>query len=196
MLSIKSLETDLIGPVSLTVPAGNCAAITGPSGSGKSLLLRAIADLDPNRGDVRLGQQDRDQMDACDWRSLVAMVPAETGWWTDNVADHFDTAHDPGPMLADLGLEQALKWSVARLSTGERQRLGLVRALCRMPQAVLLDEPTAALDPQATEQVEGLIRAVLKRGAPVLLITHDTAQANRLGSARYRMRAGKLAPAP
>ena len=196
MLCVETLATELIGPVSLTVGVGDCAVITGPSGSGKSLLMRAIADLDPNTGQVRLGQQKRDQMPAWQWRQRVAMVPAETGWWTDRVRDHFDLAHDPLPMLEALDLAPALDWEVSRLSTGERQRLGLVRALCRNPQAVLLDEPTAALDPAATERAEALIRDVIARGVPAVIVTHDPAQSARLNAHRYRMDKGRLTPDP
>lgn len=194
MLRIASLTTKLIGPVSLTVNPGECAAITGASGSGKSLMLRAIADLDPNTGQVHLGQLDRDRIPAWQWRRQVAMVPAETGWWADQVRDHFAPEFDPVPLLSALGMKQALDWSVSRLSSGERQRLGLVRALCRHPQAVLLDEPTAALDPEATERVEAVIRGIIGRGVPAIVITHDAAQAGRLGARHYRMHNGQLDP--
>ena len=68
-----------------------------------------------------------------------------------------------------------------RLSTGERQRLGLVRALALRPRVLLLDEPTSGLDDTATEAVERLIRERLDDGASVLWVTHDEAQARRLG---------------
>lgn len=196
MFEIDALETDVIGPASLRLEAGDCVAITGASGSGKSLFLRAIADLDPNRGRVTLEGGDRDAMPAPLWRQRVALVPAESGWWEDRVGAHFDPRFDPAPMLAQVGLPQALDWSVARLSTGERQRLALVRALCRAPRALLLDEPTAPLDAQSTAQVEALIRAAMDRGAPVILVTHDPAQAERLAGAHYHMQAGRLSPAP
>lgn len=194
MLEIDALATDMIGPISVRLAPGECMAVTGPSGAGKSLFLRAIADLDPNRGRVNLNGSARDAMPAPDWRKRVALVPAESGWWEDRVGAHFDPAFDPAPMLEAVGLEKALDWSVARLSTGEKQRLALVRALCRRPEALLLDEPTAALDAGATGRVEGLIRAALERGAPVILVTHDPAQADRLGARRYRMEAGQLIP--
>jgi ABC-type multidrug transport system ATPase subunit len=194
LLQITDLRTPLIGPVSLSVAAGECVALLGPSGAGKSLLLRAIADLDPNDGRVSLDGRDRDGMPAPEWRKLVGMVPAETGWWADRVGAHFNPGFDFTELLAAVGLPEALGWEVGRLSTGERQRLGLVRALGEAPRALLLDEPTAALDEAAAEQVERLIAAERARGAPVLMVTHDAAQAARLAARSFRMESGRLQP--
>ena len=150
VLQIDNLKTRLVGPVSLTVAAGECISIMGKSGSGKSLFLRAVVDLDPNEGDIRLGDQHRNLMPADKWRRLVAMVPSESGWWSDKVSDHFQPGDDPAALLAAVRLPDALGWEVSRLSSGERHRLAIVRALCGAPRALLLDEPTAALDQAAT----------------------------------------------
>jgi phosphate-transporting ATPase len=194
MLRIDHLATDLIGPLSLAVAAGECIAIRGASGSGKSLFLRAIADLDPNRGRVSLDGRDRADMPAPEWRRRVMLVPAESGWWADTVAEHFPPRTDPEPWLGKVGLAGAGGWSVHRLSTGERQRAALVRALCRNPAALLLDEPTAALDGETTELAEALIGAECRAGKPVILITHDPDQARRLGGRSLTMAAGTLHP--
>jgi len=192
MLRIDSLSTEFVGPASLTVEAGECVSIMGPSGSGKSLFLRAIADLDPNRGRVWLDQTERATVAAPDWRARVMLVPAESGWWADRVSDHFDRENDPGPWLSAIGLPEALDWSVHRLSTGERQRLAIVRALVRAPLALLLDEPTASLDASAIQSVETLIREQCQNGMPVILVTHDAAQAARLARRHFWMDAGQL----
>ena len=73
-----------------------------------------------------------------------------------------------------------MEWPVARLSTGERQRLALVRALVQGPEVLLLDEPTGPLDAEATERVEALLRGALERGAGMLIVTHSPEQAARL----------------
>jgi ABC-type sulfate/molybdate transport systems ATPase subunit len=75
-----------------------------------------------------------------------------------------------------------LDWPVARLSTGERQRLALGRALVRAPRALLLDEPTGALDEQARGLVEAILRHQLEAGTPILMVTHDRTQAERLAA--------------
>lgn len=88
-LRLEGLATDLIGPVSLDIAAGECVALMGPSGAGKSLFLRAIVDLDPGIGRVLVGDRARSDMPAGAWRRLVSLVPAESGWWADRVGDHF-----------------------------------------------------------------------------------------------------------
>jgi ABC-type multidrug transport system ATPase subunit len=196
MLKISDLGTDLLGPVSLSVGAGECVAVLGPSGSGKSLFLRAVADLDPNEGSVSIGGRDRDRLPAPDWRRLVGLVPAESGWWADRVGDHFNPGFDFAPLLEAVGLPGSAEWDVGRLSTGERQRLAIVRALGEEPRALLLDEPTAALDEDATARVERLIRARCAAGIPVLMVTHDRAQAARLARRSFRMDRGRLHPMP
>ena len=192
MLTIRGLRTPIIGPIDLDVQAGQILVLRGPSGSGKSLLLRAISDLDPNEGTVTLKGQDRAGVSAPDWRRQVAFVPAESGWWADRVGEHFRAAPDPAAHLAAVGLADALGWQVARLSTGEKQRLALVRALQMQPDVLLLDEPTSALDASAVKAVEQLIRDQAKAGRAVLVVSHDDAQGQRLGDVFYRLENGRV----
>ncbi len=197
-LHITSLRNAFVGPVDLAVAAGECAAISGPSGAGKSLFLRMITDLDPSEGDVRLGELRRDAMPAPAWRARVAYLAAEAGWWAERVDAHIPvTLHArAGDLATRLGLQaDVLARHVATLSTGERQRLALVRALVREPACLLLDEPTGALDPEAVARVEALLGEVLATGIIVILVSHDAAQAARLGTQHYRLAAGKLAAA-
>ncbi len=77
MISIKSLQTALFKPVSFQAEKGQCVCIYGESGSGKTLLLRAIADLDPNEGTVELDNLPRDSVSADQWRRRVTYLPAE-----------------------------------------------------------------------------------------------------------------------
>lgn len=192
LLDITNLSTDLIGPVSLSIAAGECVAALGASGSGKSLLLRAIADLDPHGGEVSLKGRSCSEMPANEWRRLVALVPAESGWWSDYVAEHFTSAPDPAGLLEAVGLTDAFGWEISRLSTGERHRLAIARALQGHPQTLLLDEPTASLDADATQYIEHLLSQQLKRGVAVLLVTHDHGQARRLAARSYEMTGGQL----
>ena len=191
-LRVDRLTTKLIGPITLEIAPGECLALMGPSGAGKSLLLRAIVDLDPNTGNVTLGADARADMAASAWRKLVALVPAEAGWWGDRVADHFPAKSDAAELIERLELAGALEWDVARLSSGERQRLAIARALCGKPQALLLDEPTASLDEHATGLVEALIQDCCREGMALLVVTHNRQQAGRMANRLLAMREGKI----
>ncbi|WP_454018687.1 ABC transporter ATP-binding protein [Azospirillum sp. Marseille-Q6669] len=181
MLTVRNLSTTVLKPASFQVEAGECVAVQGKSGSGKSVLLRALADLDPSTGEVRLNGDLREDMPAPLWRRRVTYVAAESGWWEDRVGDHFARPDRAVALAGALGLPaEVMDWPVARLSTGERQRLALVRALIQGPEMLLLDEPTGPLDAEATERVEALLRGELARGAGVLIVTHAPEQAVRL----------------
>ena len=183
MLVVQSLQRAGLQPVSLTLDAGECVAVRGPSGAGKSLLLRALADLDPSEGRVSLGGVDRAAMPAPRWRAQVGYVPAEPGWWAERVRDHFlDWSAQTGA-AARLGLRDRLgDEPVAHASTGERQRLALLRALERRPRVLLLDEPTAALDPDTTGRAEEMLAEYRAGGLAVLWVSHDPAQAARVAT--------------
>ena len=197
-LTLRGLQSPLAGPFDATVEAGTCLAVTGASGAGKSLFLRMIADLDRNSGEAWLGEQPRSGLSAPDWRRRVVYAPAESGWWSDEVAAHFDPAQRiaAAELAERLGLPpELLSAQVARLSTGERQRLALIRALVRDPAVLLLDEPTAALDRDSIGRVEAVLKARMAAGTTLVLITHDPDQAERLGDQRLTMKAGRLSEA-
>lgn len=194
LLEIVDLRTNLIGPVNLSVADGECIAISGLSGSGKSLLLRAVADLDLNEGDIRLNGRSRNRMPAYEWRRAAALVPAESGWWADRVRDHFQPHPDISGLLEAVGLGNVLEWEVSRMSTGERQRAAIIRALQTNPQLLMLDEPTSALDADSTQSVERLLKDRLATGVMIILVTHDLRQADRLASRRFIVSEGLLRP--
>ncbi len=193
LLKINNLKTPLFGPLNLSVAAGECVAIRGKSGAGKSIFLRAIADLDPNEGEVTLNGKNRNTMPANEWRRKVMLLPAESGWWADRVGEHFENTDNIDDLLEALSLPaDIVTWLVRRLSTGERQRLGIARALALKPKILLMDEPTAALDPQVTNNVETLMRQQLANGVGIVLITHDPDQGRRLGDRRLLLEDGAL----
>lgn len=194
-LKLDGLRPLVLEPVDLTIAPGELCLLCGPSGSGKSLLLRAIADLDPHEGEAWLDDEPRSGMPAPAWRRLVGLLPAESAWWQESVAEHLPADwSDPDASLARLGFEpDVLGWSIERLSTGERQRLALVRLLARRPRALLLDEATANLDPTNRERVESLIGDYLEREhAPALWVSHDPEQRERLGGRALRIRNRRL----
>ncbi|AUT48069.1 ATP-binding cassette domain-containing protein [Achromobacter sp. AONIH1] len=192
-LALKAVRSARLAAVDLALAPGECAAVMGPSGSGKSLLLRQVADLDPGEGEVELDGAPRSGMAGYEWRRQVIYCQAEAGWWEERVAAHFDDAAAAVGLVERLGLApEKMQALVRELSTGERQRLGLARALVKRPRALLLDEPTAALDPDATARVETEVRRYLDEGGAALLVTHSEEQARRLCRRAWRMRQGKL----
>ena len=198
MLVIAGLRRAGFGPFDLSVPPGTCCAVTGLSGAGKSVFLRMVADLDPCQGRVTLDGIDRDAVPAPLWRRRVTYLAAETGWWAETVGAHLPV---PGPAFAAdrtaLRLPaDVLDWPVARLSTGERQRLAFLRGIAGTPRVLLLDEPTAALDPAATEAVEAILRRRLAEGMAALLVSHAAEQVARLADARFPIAAGRQEAPP
>ncbi|MDB5364727.1 MAG: transporter related [Rhodospirillales bacterium] len=190
-LIARNLRNAIVGPFDLHVAAGECLSIVGPSGAGKTLLLRMLADLDPSDGEVSWTGRARASWSGPAWRRLVGYLPAEPGWWTDRTGDHFEDLDRAAPVAEALGLAPGLFASdVVRLSTGERQRLALVRALSVDPRVLLLDEPTAALDAASVGRVETLLQQRMKDGLAIVLVTHDEALAARVGRAQLRISNG------
>jgi ABC-type iron transport system FetAB ATPase subunit len=192
VLEVIGLRRLHVGPLSLRVADGECVSVMGASGAGKSVLLRMMADLDPHAGEMRLDGVAASAMPAPDWRAQVTYVAADAGWWAPRVAEHFAPGADPA-RLQELGISaEAFEWSVERLSTGERQRLALLRAIRERTRVLLLDEPTSGLDPENVQRVESLLHGLLEHGLAIVLVTHDRAQARRLASAHWRLADGRI----
>jgi ABC-type iron transport system FetAB ATPase subunit len=194
-LTARALRSHYGGPFTFELHAGECIAVQGPSGAGKSVLLRMLADLDPHEGDALLDGRSATSMPAPAWRAKVVYQAAEPAWWEPTAGAHFDDAERGfvEQSLAALGLDaRILDSDVERLSTGERQRLALVRSLARRPAVLLLDEPTAALDPDSVGKAEALLRAGLADGMAILIVTHSAEQAQRLAQRIFRLEQGKL----
>jgi UDP-glucose/iron transport system ATP-binding protein len=184
-LDIVRLGVCTLQDIDLRIEPGRCVGLTGPSGSGKSLFLRALADLDPHQGEVWLDGQPAARVPAPQWRSQVSLLPAESAWWHDTVGPHF--GEYPENWFKALGFDaQVLAWKISRLSSGERQRLALLRLLILQPKVLLLDEPTANLDHANIERVEALL-AGYRRGREIIVIWvgHDLEQLHRNCDAVY-----------
>lgn len=198
-LRLEALSTALLQSIDLSVDAGELVFLSGPSGAGKSLLLRAVADLDPSTGEVWCGEAARSALPAPVWRRHVGLLPAESGWWAERVGDHLPApANDAAPeaLLARVGFDaDVLDWEVRRLSTGERQRLALVRLLLNRPEVLLLDEATANLDPDNRARVEAVIADYrVEQAAAVLWVSHDAAQRERMNGRRLVIQDGRILP--
>lgn len=197
MITVTTFRVDALhfvdrGPISLSVEASECIGLSGPSGSGKTLFLRALADLDPHDGSCYLDNVESRAIPAPEWRRRVGFLPADSQWWHDTVGSHFDRV-SPDDFSA-LGFEtDVTRWPISRLSAGERQRLSLLRLLANQPEVLLLDEPSANLDPDNTARVEVLVRAYSEdKAAPVLWVSHDRAQIDRVAQRAFRFENGRL----
>ncbi|MGW4501344.1 ABC transporter ATP-binding protein [Micromonospora sp. NPDC004336] len=175
--------------VGLDVAAGELVAIVGPSGAGKSSLLAVCGALTrPTSGAVRLGDAD---LTALSPRRLTAirrerigfvfqsgnLVPALTSLDQVRLPLTFGRVadpRDPRELLAEVGMAHKANRRPHQLSGGERQRVGIARALVTRPQLLLVDEPTAALDRQRSQDVVALLaREAHDHGVATVMVTHD-----------------------
>lgn len=194
MLKIEDLRFQDIGPLNLEVAQGECVGITGASGIGKSLFLRAVADMDPHEGRVLLDGVDSGKIPPPEWRKRVGLLPAESAWWFDTVEPHISRNGWKG--LERLGFPpDVFDWQIARLSSGERQRLSLIRMLANGPSVLLLDEPTANLDAESGARVEAFLGDYRNEKRPAILwVSHDISQIERAADRRFRLLKTGLEP--
>ncbi len=185
------------GPYSFSVGQGECVGLTGKSGIGKTQLFRAITDLIPAGGEILLDGRVSGSFAPTQWRSKVTMVPADSYWWYDRAGAHFPIT-DKTSLLREscmlLGLEpEVLNWQVSRLSTGERQRLALLRSLQNSPTVLLLDEPSSGLDAYHTGLMEKYVGNYLRQNKPAIVwVSHDAEQLKRVASREFRMEQHRL----
>lgn len=180
----------------LAIGPGSCVTLSGPSGGGKSMLLRLIADLDPGTGSARIGGLVREALPANEWRRLVVYVAADAGWWTSPVLAHMADRDEALRLSAELGLPASLMEAAPEnISSGERLRMALVRALILRPRFLLLDEPTSALDAASALKVEELLMRMKQEGMGLLVVSHDPDQVARIADRRYVLAGGRLAEA-
>lgn len=180
LLAIHNLSIHQIGPINLALSTEECVLLHGASGAGKSLLLRAIADIETNIGDILLNNQRRETIPAPVWRQQVGLLPAESAWWYESVGEHF--LGTPHALLNRLGFSNdAMNYAIHRLSSGEKQRLALLRLLEKKPRVLLLDEASANLDAENTQAVENLIHDYLQENqAAAIWVSHSAEQRQRL----------------
>lgn len=174
--------------------AEGATAVVGPSGSGKSSLLRLLNRLaDPDSGRVLYRGSPITELDVLALRREVMLVPQLPALIPGTVAENLAYAAriarheriDSRRALTDAGLEPGyLDRDAGKLSVGERQRVMLARALAVEPSVLLLDEPTSALDAAATATVERALSRLRRRGdLSLVVVTHDPMQAERLTDA-------------
>ncbi len=199
LLQVSELTFLENGPYSFDVSPNEIVGLTGPSGIGKTQLLRALVETIEFHGKVFLESIPSADYLSPEWRRKVSLVPAESVWWYSTVAEHFSgmgtKAELPG-ILHNLGFgEEVLSWKISRLSTGERQRLALVRAILHQPMILLLDEPCSALDAESVDRVEQLVgRYIMGAKRAVIWVSHDFEQLQRVADSCYIVEKKSLQP--
>ncbi|MDB5593613.1 MAG: amino acid transporter ATP-binding protein family [Hyphomicrobiales bacterium] len=191
--------TTLLRDIDLTILPGAPTLIVGPNGAGKSTLLRlAMGLLAPGTGRVTWGGRTdpAPRRRAMLFQRPVMLRRSVAG----NIAYALKQAGVPRArrvarieaLLEQAGLTALAARPARRLSGGEQQRLALARALARDPELLLLDEPTANLDPAATRAVEEIIAAAASGGIKILMASHDLGQVRRLAGDVHFLVAGTL----
>jgi putative ABC transport system ATP-binding protein len=184
--------------VDIRIPAAGITVVTGRSGSGKSTLTRLCNRLlDPSDGVVRHRGVDVRGLDVLALRRSVGMVFQRPTLFEGTVRDNLEAtgiseqvAHLE--VLDSVGLAAAaLDRDAASLSGGESQRACLARTLLMRPQVLVADEPTASLDEASARTLEQLARGLATDGVPVLWVTHDLAQADRIADHRVALEVGR-----
>jgi molybdate transport system ATP-binding protein len=193
----------VLGPVDLSVTGGSATVILGPSGAGKTTLLRTLAGFLPAAaGSVRLGAESLDGRPP--ERRRLGFVPPNLGLFPhrrvrENVAYPLrlagvpDASERTAEWLSKFDLEELADRYPAEVSSGERHRVAMARALAAAPRALLWDEPLAALDVETRDGLLRLLRELLEQEEiPLLLVTHDPATAAAVASRFALLEGGRL----
>ena len=183
-------ERRVIHGLDLTIMRGEFVALLGESGCGKTTLLRALAGLDP----VQSGRVEVPRRPAVVFQEH-RLLPWETLWRNVSLGLPAKGARErAATALAEVGLGERLDDWPRNLSGGQAQRVSLARALVQEPELLLLDEPFAALDALTRIKMQVLVRQLVARHRPgVLLVTHDVDEALALADRALVMRSGRIA---
>ena len=186
-VGFKTDDAVILNNIDLRIAAGEFKLITGPSGCGKSTLLKIIASLlSPTSGEIFFNDKDIATLSPENYRQQVSYCAQTPALFGDSVYDNlvfpWQIRHqqpDPNALVADLlrfGLaENTLEKSINELSGGEKQRVSLIRNLQFLPQVLLLDEITSALDESNKKNVNEIIhRYTTEKNIAVLWVTHDS----------------------
>lgn len=186
LFCVRNLRVDSRPAISLQIEAGEVHGIQGTSGCGKTRLLRAMADLDPQHGELRLDGIPLPEHSPHHWRRAVCLVPTRPRWWLRSAAEHF--ACDMTQQAQAIGLApERLTAPVDQLSSGESSRCALLRALSRNPQVLLLDEPTGALDTASEAKTENFLLNRANHAKAIIWVSHDEEQLQRVAQVRWTL---------
>jgi tungstate transport system ATP-binding protein len=185
-------------PLNLTLHRGERLVLVGANGSGKTTLLRLLHGLLPSAGrrtvhEVEHGRAPRAAMlfQKPFLLSLSVRFNLHVGLWLNGVPRE-EREQRALQALQRVGLQDTLQRPARDLSGGQQQRLALARAWALRPHILLLDEPTASLDPSAKREVEALVEQIAAEGVTVVMSTHNLGQAKRLATRVAYLEAGRL----
>ena len=186
--------------VSLQIAAGERVALVGPNGSGKSTLLRTLHGLLTPASGTAVRHSQRRQAMLFQRPHLLrtsALANVALGLWLDRgLGLSWSQARERAlQAMARVGLSEVAMQGGRQLSGGQQQRLALARAWARQPDVLLLDEPTASLDPHAKREVEALIAEFAQgRGEPLTLVwaSHNLGQVKRIASRVVCLESGRV----
>lgn len=182
-LAVEIRGKKIFSNISFQVNEGEMVAITGPSGCGKTTLLNCLGLIQPvNNGRIMLGTKDaskwRDKEKTKFWHDYASFIYQDYGIIEDESVAYNITLSKVQdtkikPVLEKVGLAGREKELAIVLSGGEKQRVGIARAILKRAAIIYADEPTASLDLENREIVIDLLRQCAKQGAIVIIATHD-----------------------
>ncbi|HET7231895.1 MAG TPA: ATP-binding cassette domain-containing protein [Longimicrobium sp.] len=202
--------TAILRELSLELPRTEIVALVGPSGAGKTSLLRLLNRLDdPAAGAVEFGGQPITSYPVGALRRRVGFVFQSASMFPGTVLDNLRIAADLGGtgaaadappvarVLAAVGLADDYAGREAgRLSGGEQQRVSIARALMTRPEVLLMDEPTSALDPEVAERLLAtVVRLTREQGLSVVMVTHRLSEARQMSTWTVMLEGGRLVEA-
>lgn len=217
MIEIRGLskrfgKTDVLNDIDLQIEDGERIVIIGPSGTGKSTLLRCLNFLDrPDRGHIRIGDWAVDAASAS--RSDILQLRRQTAFVFQNYAlfanktarqnitealtvvqrrPQAEAERRADEILRETGLSDKADAYPAALSGGQQQRVGIGRAMALEAELMLFDEPTSALDPEWVGEVLDLMRRVAERRQTMLIVTHEMSFAREIADRVLFMDGGRI----
>ncbi|MYH57288.1 MAG: ATP-binding cassette domain-containing protein [Boseongicola sp. SB0675_bin_26] len=202
-IELRALAYDVAGTRLIDVPAltlrpTGTTVVMGPNGAGKSLLLRLMHGLiRPSAGEILVGGRPLSPRQ-CKAQALVFQKPVLLRRSTVANIDFVLKARGKDrsrsrSLLDRVDLAALADRPARRLSGGEQQRLAIARALATEPDTLFLDEPTASLDPESVQAIEGIVAAAARDGVRIIFVTHDVQQARRLADDVVFLSNGRVA---
>jgi ABC superfamily ATP binding cassette transporter, ABC protein len=204
--------TEVLKDISLEIHKGDIVAIIGPSGTGKSTLLRCLNYLTvPSEGKIRIGEctvdaKSHTKEEVYALRRKSSMVFQQFNLFKNKTAlenvmealtkvqkmPKAEAEEISKHLLEQVGMGDRMDFYPSKLSGGQQQRVGIARALAVNPEVILFDEPTSALDPEWVKEVLATIQEVAKEGRTMIIVTHEISFARQVANRILFMEEGKI----